>query len=131
MDAVERLRNKRLYKIELYLIKIIPMIIALIYLSNTILSYFNIDIPLLSYLGGVSVLELLFLYISSIVFRFCIYHRLFIHYIIINWLINIYDYYIGIALNDKNMFLVYMIIAGVFIFILLFTRPKPNGQRTN
>ena len=48
MLAEENL-SKLLYKIELYLIKIIPIIIAFIYLLNTILSYFYIDLPILSY----------------------------------------------------------------------------------
>ena len=33
------LRNKNLYKIELYLLKVMPMLIAAIYLINTVLSY--------------------------------------------------------------------------------------------
>ena len=33
------LRNKSLYKIELYLLKVMPMLIAAIYLINTVLSY--------------------------------------------------------------------------------------------
>ena len=35
--------NKLLYKIELYLVKVIPMIYALLSLLNTTLSYFDID----------------------------------------------------------------------------------------
>lgn len=44
MTAAEKSRNdllqKSLYKIELYVIKIIPCILALFYLINTALSYF-------------------------------------------------------------------------------------------
>lgn len=74
--------SKLLYKIELYLIKIIPIIIAFIYLLNTILSYFYIDLPILSY--AVMGLLVMFLYISSYVFKFCSWHRVCILYIIIN-----------------------------------------------
>ena len=48
----ERLKSKYLYKIELYSIKTIPVILAALCLLNTILSYFYIDVPLLSYIGG-------------------------------------------------------------------------------
>ena len=41
---VENLRSKLLYKIELRLLKIIPMILAFTALLNSILSYFNIDL---------------------------------------------------------------------------------------
>lgn len=120
MDVVERLKSEHLYKIELYLIKIIPMIISLLYLLDTILSYFYIDAPIISYLAGTSVLELLFLYLSSIVFRFCAYHRMFIHYITLNWLLNIYDYYIGIPVSSKGLFMLYIIITCIFMFLILY-----------
>lgn len=34
-------------KVELYLLKIMPMVIALAYLVNTVSSYFGVDIPIL------------------------------------------------------------------------------------
>lgn len=116
--------NKLLYKAELYLIKVIPMVLSGIALLNTILSYFYIDVPLLSYLGGVSVLTIAFLYLSSYVFKFCAYHRMFIHYITLNWVLNIIDYYIGIPLNNKELFMMYMIITGIFLFIVLYLKFK-------
>ena len=123
-NAEEKLRSKYLYKIELYLIKVIPMIISLVFLLNTILSYFYIEVPLLSYIGGISLLPLLFLYISSYVFRFCLYHRLFLHYISLNWILNIIDYYWGIPISDKGLFLLYMVITGVFLFFILYLHQK-------
>lgn len=121
---VEESLNKSLYKIELYLIKVIPMVLSGIALLNTVLSYLYIDVPLLSYLGGVSVLTIAFLYISSYVFRFCAYHRMFIHYITVNWVLNIIDYYIGIPLSNKGLFLMYMVITGITLFIILHYHVK-------
>lgn len=120
MVAEEKLKSKRLYRIELYLIKVIPVILSAICLLNTILSYFGIDLVALAYLGGNSILSLIFLYISSVVFRFCIYHRLFIHYITLNWILNIIDYQIGIPITDRNLFLLYMIITGIFLFLIFY-----------
>lgn len=121
---MEESLNKSLYKIELYLIKVIPMVLSGIALLNTVLSYLYIDVPLLSYLGGVSVLTIAFLYISSYVFRFCAYHRMFIHYITVNWVLNIIDYYIGIPLDNKELFMMYIIITGIFLFIVLYLKLK-------
>lgn len=121
---VEESLSKSLYRIELYLIKVIPMVLSGIALLNTILSYFYIDVPLLSYLGGVSVLTITFLYLSSYVFKFCAYHRMFIHYITLNWILNIIDYYIGIPLDNKELFMMYMIITGIFLFIVLYLKFK-------
>ena len=114
----------KLYKIEILCIKTIPMVLAFISLLNTTLSYFNIDAPILSYIGGVSLLPLLFLYLSSYVFRFCIYHRLFLHYVAVTEGLNIIDYYWGIPVSDKSMFMLYFIMTGIFIFLLLYYHQK-------
>lgn len=52
MVAEARLKSKNLYKVELYLLKIMPMVIALAYLVNTVSSYFGVDIPILLYSGS-------------------------------------------------------------------------------
>lgn len=124
MGVEERLKSKVLYRIELYLIKIIPMVIAGIYLVNTILSYFCIDLPILSTIGGMSLLPLLFLYISSYVFKFCEYHRMFLHYIVVNDIINYIDYYKGIPCSDRTYLFIHIIIAGIFMFLILIFKFK-------
>lgn len=120
--VVEASLSKGLYKAELYLIKTIPMLFAGVSLLNDVLSYFCIDLPILSYIASVSILTLAFMYLSSIVFKFCIYHRMFIHYTAVNWLLNIIDYYIGIPLNDRALFIVYMSLAGITLFIILYLK---------
>lgn len=118
-----------LHKVLIIFIKIIPMVLALLAVLNTTLSYFYIDLPILSYIGGVSVLSLTFFYISSYVFKFCVYHRMFLHYITLNWLLNIIDYYWGIPVSDKSLFLLYMIITGVFLFIILYLYLKARKKK--
>ena len=100
MVTEERLRSKILYKVQLYLLKVIPMVMAFICLLNTTLSYFDIDVPVLSYIASNSILTIIFLYLSSYVFRFCKYHRMFIHYTAITWVLNIIDLYIGIPVSN-------------------------------
>lgn len=116
--------NKSFYKLELYLIKIIPMLFAGMSLLNTTLSYFDIDAPIISYIASVSILTLVFMYLSSIVFKFCIYHRMFIHYTTINWILNIIDYYIGIPLSNRDLFISYMSLTGIFMFLILYLKFK-------
>lgn len=112
--------SKYLYKIELFSIKVIPMVIAFLYLLNTTLSYFDIDAYYLSY--AVMFLFIGFLYISSFVFKFCTWHRLFIHYISLNLILNIIDYYYGLPLSDRDLFILYMMITCIFIFLLLILK---------
>ena len=116
--------SKTIYKIELFLLKIIPFVLATIYLVNTTLSYFKIDIPFLSYLGGISILPLLFLYLSSYAFKFCFYHRLPLHYITVNLMLNLIDEYIGMPLSDRNLYAIYLIITFVFIVLLVYEHCK-------
>lgn len=44
------------------------MLLALCCLCNSILSYFNLDVCVLSYIGGISVIPLIFLYLASYMF---------------------------------------------------------------
>lgn len=125
----ERLLSLVLHKGFIYILKIIPMLLTITSMLNTFLSYFKIDIPLLSYLGGVSLFPLLFLYIASYAFKFCEYHRVFLHYVLVNWLLNIVDYYWGIPVSDKGMFLLYMIIVCLFLFMLLYFHQKEVKKR--
>lgn len=55
--------SRDIYRAEIALLKIIPMIIAAVYLMNTVLSYLGINLYVLSMAGGLSVLPWLFLYI--------------------------------------------------------------------
>ena len=127
---VENLKSKTLYKIELGLLKVIPMILALTALLNSILSYFGIDLYILSYIGGVSIFTMLFLYLSSYVFKFCEYHRMFLHYIVSTWIINIIDYYVGIPISDLEYLCLQMIIAGISLFIILYLYVRSHKKPT-
>ena len=117
-----RLKSKYLYKYELLLLKVIPMIMAGMYLINTILSYFNIDLIIFSIIGGISLLPLLFLYLSSYVFRFCGYHRMFLHYIVLNDLICWIDYKFDIPVTDLQYLMIHLIVAGICLFIILYLK---------
>jgi len=118
LNAEGSLRNRLLSKLVLYSVKVIPMVVSLIYVLNTVLSYCGIDWPGFSYI--VQCLFIGFIYCASLRFHFCIYHRLFIHYITLTLTLNIVDYHWGIFLSDRNLFLCYMIITGIFLFLILY-----------
>ena len=131
MVVEERLRSKLLYKIELLLLKIIPMLMAVCSACNSILSYFDIEVVIINYIGGVSLLPLIFLYLSSYVFKFCTYHRMFLHYLLITDIINIYDYHIGIPLDNLEYLCLHMIVTAISMFIVLYlymNRKKKNNK---
>lgn len=116
--------NKGIYKLELLMLKVIPMLLSAVYLLNTVLSYFCIDLPILSWIGGFSLLSWLFLYISSFAFHFCLYHRMFLYYIAVCNILSFVDYYYGIPISDRSFLLLNIIIAGLFLFIILYLKFK-------
>lgn len=123
--------NKILYKIQLYMLKVIPMVMAFCYLLNSIFSYYDIDLGFLSYLSGCSILMMIYLYVASYVFRFCEYHRMFLHYMVVNTIINSIDLYIGIPLTDLEILTLYMSITGITLFLILYMYVKSHKKPTS
>lgn len=121
--------SKNLYKLLIVMLKYIPMIISLCYLANTITAYVGIDIPVLSSIAGMSLLTWIFMYIATIVFKFCSYHRMFLYYILIVDIINIIDYYISIPVSDFQLLMLHSIITGISLFIILFLYLKRNKHK--
>lgn len=112
----------KLHKALLIFLKVIPMMLALTALLNTLFSYFDIEAEYLSYIAALLIIA--FLYVASYVFQFCNYHRMFLHYFVVTLVMNIIDYYWGIPISDKELFILYMAITGIFLFIILFLYMK-------
>ena len=115
-------KSRRSHKFFIFELKVIPMLIAGVYLLNTVLSYMEIDAPILSLIGGVSVLPVLFLYRASYSLGFCEYHRMFLHYVVISDIIAYYDMYVGIPVSDRTLFSINMVLAGLCLFVVLYLR---------
>ena len=121
MVVVEKLRRSNLHKLLLLVLKYIPMVIALCYMLNTMLY-----IEPLSNIAGVSLLTWIFLYLASVVFEFCSYHRMFLWYILIDDVLNIVDYYWNIPISTDNLIRIHNILAGITLFIVLILYVKSN-----
>lgn len=123
--------NKRMYKLELICVKYVPILIALITLIDVILYYFDIDFELINYIAGTSFLTMIPMYISSYVYKFREYHRMFLHYIVVNKVVMMIDLYIGIPLGDFMLLVLYLIIAGIFAFLALYLHQKYGGRKND
>ena len=55
---------------------------------------------------------------------------MFIHYLTVNWGLDLYDYYIGIPLATRDMYIIYMAITGIFLFIILYEYCKRKPSKT-
>lgn len=125
MVVVEKSRRSE-YKLLIIVLKFIPMLTALCYMSSTIFNYFGYNIEPLSNIGGMSLLTWLFIYLASIVFNFCSYHRVFLWYIFIDDIFNIIDYYITIPISTDNILMLHNILIGITLFTVLILYVKDN-----
>ena len=125
MVVVEKSRRSK-YKLLIIVLKFIPILTALCYMSSTIFNYFGYNIEPLSNIGGMSLLTWLFIYLASIVFNFCSYHRVFLWYIFIDDIFNIIDYYITIPISTDNILMLHNIFIGITLFIVLILYVKDN-----
>ena len=112
--------DKRWYKVTLGLLKVIPMLLALCDILNTVTCLLGLDIYIFSYIGGVSFLTLTFLYLVSYVFRFCIYHRMFLHYVLVNNIISTLEFTVGLPVSFLELCCIFSVNAGIFLFLILY-----------
>ena len=120
MDVEERLARKRLYKVTIGVLKIIPMLLSFCVVLNMFFDFFGIDSGIISTIGGISFLPLLFIYLASFAFGFCRYHRMFLHYIVANNVLTMADYYVGLPVDNVSLFMVHIFLVGLFLFLILY-----------
>jgi hypothetical protein len=120
--------NILLHKIMIVILKFIPIILSLIYLIGTISSILGKSTIVLSYLGFVSFLPGLFILLSSFVFKFCLWHRLPLYFIlsdnIFNWIVwQVYG-----EIQNTTFVLLTLILAGIFIVLGVYFKYKNDKQ---
>ena len=124
MVREENFVSKRLYKLFLIAIKVIPYMITAAYILYTFCSFYDVELTIIGYLASCSLLTWSFLYFSSFVFRFCIYHRIPLYYIATSDLINIADTWIGIPISTYAMLMVQYAALGLFILLFIYFKRK-------
>lgn len=102
------------YRPTVVFTKYFTVIMALFDIVHTVFSYFNIDAFIITIFSGMSIGTLILSYLISYTFKYCEYHRIPLHYIVISNTISIIDYYIGIPISDKMLFCLYLILFGIF-----------------
>lgn len=125
VEASSRVSKRRVVSTKRYL-RVLPMIMAGLYLTNTVLSSFDIDYRIFSYIAHI--LSWWLILKSSYLFGFCSYHRMFLWYVIVNDAINIVDYEFTLPINDREFLALHIIIAGIFLFLVLYFRLKCSNR---
>ena len=132
--------NRLSHVLMVWYVRITPMLIALAMFLNLIFAHFELYqeefggklILINARMFGLGYWLIIGLYISSITYKFCIYHRLFIHYILLNKLITVYDDIYNIS--ERTYFIVLLAAAAVLVFLALYLYKKygdRNLENTN
>ena len=124
VEENSRLSNYKRSKLFIGFLKILPMILAGLFLLNTVLSYFDIDLPVISYIASVGFIPWLFIMAASYKLHFCEYHRMFLWYILANNILCWTDMEFGLPISNWNFFVLHIIIAGFFLFLVLYFHQK-------
>lgn len=59
------------------------------------------------------------MYIMSYAFKFCKYHRKILNYIVFNKIAYLVDYIFVIPAADKIIFMLYLVVAGIFLVLII------------
>ena len=119
MEANLSLKLVKLFRIYL---KLIPIILSTLSFLNCVVAYFGIELKLLAHSFMFFLIS--FIYVASYVLKFCEYHRMFLHYIVVIYIINCIDYYIGIPFNDIEILIITFIFTFITLIITLYLRLK-------
>ena len=126
--------NKELYKVDLFLIKLLPMIMAFSYMIAQYAALLNIGsgfilvLQIVTHYLGLLLAPMMFMLISSKVFQFCNYHRMFIYYILVIQLMNITNWYFKIPISNLAYNVTQDIITVGFLLTALIMYIKKRRQ---
>lgn len=117
----EKLSIKLVKTFRIYL-KMLPIILAVTSFANCVLAYLGFQFKIYAHIFFFLIIS--FIYVASYVLKFCEYHRISLHYIVLIYIINCYDYYIGIPINYIELFMMYSMITFVAIVIGIYLKLK-------
>ena len=126
--------NKDLYKVDLFLLKLLPVIMVVSHIIASYGAIFQvvsgaaIVIQIVSHYLGLVIAPIAFMYISSHVFQFCNYHRMFIHYIAVIELMNVTNWYFRIPITNELYNEIQVTITIVFAILALIMYIKKRRQ---
>jgi hypothetical protein len=121
MSTENNLKSKELYKLTLSTLKLLPMIMCFSYLIMFVLANTIEDLVIIPHILGTVIAPLAFLYLTSYVFKFCAFHRMFIHYYAFIELLNVTDYYIRIPISDEAITTLHDSVTIVFLVLVIIT----------
>lgn len=117
--------KNRTHKLLLIFIKYSTWFLAGFYFIGMILLYFGIYPQIISWFCFTSIVPILLLYLNSLAFQFCIWHRLPLYYIFICNIINLLNWLGYISIFNLSW---YFIIFGFLILLGAYLKNRYNEK---
>lgn len=128
----EMLRNKRLYKIFMYIIRYVPLILSIISFTATLFNFLGIGSLFLSYLGGASILFILILFLIAEIFKFCWMYKVPLWYLTVVVILNMLRVFGYLPIDLMDLYRLYAFISGIFMVVFIGysykNRNNPNNK---
>lgn len=116
--------RQNLYKLEILLLKILPVICAICTFINSIVFVSYSTYLILASMFYVSLIPWIFMYVSSFVFKFCKWHRMPLYYILTNNIFTIIYYCLNIP--NSTFIIINIILFGLFAILMAYFKNKQH-----
>lgn len=120
--------NKSLHKAVILCIKYFPILFSILNTLFNILWIIDIEFWIIGYFGYTSILVIFFLYLVSYSFKFCKWHRMPIHYLLISNIINIVDNIFPTLLLNQELLITISILFIIFTCLTLYFKLHENSN---
>ena len=111
--------DKRKHKLLIFVLKILPAIMAGSYVIEMISIFLGFGTQVLVNFIGMIVAPILFMYLASYVFKFCEYHRMFLHYIVVCNIIDSIDASFRLPVGDAEFIMIHLFLMFITMVIVL------------
>lgn len=111
------LNQKQQMKVLSIIVKYLPIFIALMYFTNSVLSLCDIYISAITFIASCGFAPLLLIYMCCCVLKFCSNYKAYLIYIAINNLINWVDYEYGFT---EDVMIGWIIVIGTFFCLISY-----------
>jgi hypothetical protein len=109
----------------IFTLKILPAVMASSYLIELISTLLGFGTQVLVNFIGMIAAPVLFMYLASYVFKFCEYHRMFIHYVLIIEILTTAKWYFPLIVTGQILLNVTFVLSVLLIIgIILFNIAK-------
>lgn len=117
---VNQIIDKRQHKLMIFTLKILPAVMASSYLIELVSTLLGFGTQVLVNFIGMIVAPILFMYLASYVFKFCEYHRIFIHYVLILEILTTVKWYYPVIVTSQLVLNISFVLSGLLMLCVVF-----------